>query len=119
MKTIALEPPYDGEMSGLLRFANLSEAEKTLARLENLRQRFMSASDKKGVEYCLQVARLGRQRAEMVSRNRRVRTGKRLQKQEIALWFRVWLETPDLFCDWLQLRKTTAAYQELCRLVAE
>jgi hypothetical protein len=30
---------------------------------------------------------------------------KRAEKEEIARWFAIWLQTPDLFSDWLALRK--------------
>jgi hypothetical protein len=108
-----LDPPYDSFFSGLLSFATLAETEKTITRLENLRQRFLAASDKKGVAYCHQLALAGRQRAEMIARNRRVGAGKRLQKREAALWFQIWLETPELFSDWLALRKASEDYRKI------
>ena len=43
--------------------------------------------------------------------NPRVEAYKRDQKQEILEWFRIWLETPDTFFDWLDLRKQSAEYQ--------
>jgi hypothetical protein len=48
----------------------------------------------------------------MIARNRRVDPSKRRQKQEVALWFRIWLETPEIFCDWLALRKKTEEFQK-------
>jgi hypothetical protein len=62
-------------------------------------------------ECVLEVARLGRRRAEMIARNPRVEAHKRDQKQEILEWFRIWLETPDAFFDWLDLRKQSPEYQ--------
>jgi hypothetical protein len=106
------DPPYDRILTGVLSFGTFAETEETLARLENLRQRFLAASDKKGVEYCRRLGVLGRQRAEMIARNRRVDPSKRRQKQEVALWFRIWLETPEIFCDWLALRKKTEEFQK-------
>jgi hypothetical protein len=38
---------------------------------------------------------------------------KRREKQEVANWFRVWLETSDLFFDWLELRKQSEEFQRL------
>jgi hypothetical protein len=32
---------------------------------------------------------------------------------EIALWFQIWLETPNLFNDWLELRKSSPSFIEL------
>jgi hypothetical protein len=65
------------------------------------------------VAYCRLTGVLGRRRAELIARNRRVNASKRLVKQEVALWFRIWLETPELFTDWLSLRKETRDYQRL------
>jgi hypothetical protein len=104
-REIRFDPPYDQIFQGILAFATLAETENALLKLEELRQRFLAASDKKGVGYCHTLARMGRERATMIARNPRVKPEKRLQKQESALWFQIWLETPDLFADWLELRK--------------
>ncbi len=49
----------------------------------------------------------------MISRNSRVDPGKRRRYAEIADWFRVWLETPEIFGDWLGLRKQSETYRKL------
>ncbi len=110
-----LDPPYREAFEGILQFSTFAEAEETILRLENLCQQYRSASDKKGMEYCRQIAALGRRRAALISRNPRVRREKRLQKQEIAEWFKIWLETPDIFGDWLALRKNTEEFQKLLK----
>ncbi len=112
-RELHFDPPYDSFLSGILAFSTLAETERTLKTLEDLRQRFLSTSDKKGVDYCRQAGLLGRERATMIARNPRVGAAKRLLKGEAALWFRIWLETPDLFADWLALRKTTAEFRNL------
>ncbi len=113
LKSLEIEPPYHKTLSGILVFSTFSEAEKTLKTLEIICRNYEAASDKKGVEYCRQIASLGRGRAELISRNKKVSLGKRLQKKEIALWFRIWLETPAIFDDWLSLRKSTEEFRIL------
>jgi hypothetical protein len=110
---LEIESPYHEALAGILSFSSFDAAEQTLKRLEYLRWKYHSAGDKKGVEYCRQIALLGRRRAEFISRNKRVCLQKRLQKQEIATWFRIWLETPAIFDNWLALRKKTGEFQEL------
>jgi len=105
-----MEAPYQEELAGILSFSTFAAAEETLRRIEILRCKYRSASDKKGEEYCRRVVALGRRRAESISRNRRVDPRTRAQKREIADWFRIWLETPELFADWLQMRKKTEAF---------
>lgn len=110
---LEIEPPYREELSGVLSFSTLSEAEDTIRKLENLCLKYRSASDKKGVDYCRRIALLGRRRAEFISRNKKVSLKKRLEKQEIANWFRIWLETPSIFSDWLSIRKNTEEFRKL------
>jgi hypothetical protein len=108
-----MDAPYDRWLKGVLAFSDFEAAESCLKRLENLRNSFGSASDMKGVGYCHEIALIGRRRAEFIARNRRVCLQKRLQKQEIATWFRIWMETPEIFADWLALRKQTAEFKKL------
>jgi hypothetical protein len=108
-----IEPQYREALTGILVFATFEEAEETLRTLENLRRKYRAASDKKGVEHCRRIARLGRRRAELIGRNRKVGLQKRLQKQEMANWFRIWLETPDIFEAWLSMRKNTEEFKKL------
>jgi hypothetical protein len=105
--------PYSEDLGGILSFNDIARAEDTLRKLEALRQRFRSAGDNKGIEYCRLVARLGRRRAELIGRNVRVNANKRLQKREISTWFGIWLETPNLFEDWLALRKKSDEFHRL------
>jgi hypothetical protein len=104
---------YHEALAGILSFTSFAETEKTIKRLDNLCRKCESVSDKKGMEYCRQIASLGRKRAEQISRNRRVGLPKRLQKQEIATWFKIWLETPAIFDDWLAMRKNTEEFRTL------
>jgi hypothetical protein len=48
----------------------------------------------------------------MISHNRKVEAPKREEKKEIAEWFRIWLETPDAFFDWLEVRKASPEFSE-------
>lgn len=112
-RPIRFEPPYGALLDDILAFRTLADAEATLTRLEQLRQLFASTDDKTGEEYCRQVGLAGRRRSEGISRNPKVGSGLRAQKREIASWFRVWLETPELFSSWLELRKRTGEYREI------
>ena len=47
----------------------------------------------------------------MISHNRKVEEKKRREKKEIAEWFRIWLETPDAFFDWLDVRKSSPEFK--------
>ena len=102
---------YEEEFDDLLHFSNLEEAEMCLVRLDELLRKFQQQKERAAVERVREVARMGRRRAEMIARNRKVDEKKRAQKQEVAQWFAVWLETPDAFFDWLEVRKQSPGFQ--------
>jgi hypothetical protein len=103
---------YDEELSDLLHFSTLAEAEMCLIRLDELLRKFHSEHKRGGEQRIREVAILGRRRAEMIARNRKVDPHKRAEKEEIARWFGVWLETPDAFFDWLEVRKQSPEFQK-------
>jgi hypothetical protein len=105
-----LEQPYDSLLNHIVAFRTFGEAEESLRKLDKLLHSYAACSDKKGVEYCRNAALQARRRAEMIACNPRVDPIKRTQKSEIGLWFRIWLEDPNLFWDWLELRKAAPGF---------
>lgn len=103
---------YEEEFADLLHFSTLDEAEMCLVRLDELLRRFLRENEQSAAERVREVARLGRRRSEMIARNHKVEPAKRSEKQEIARWFALWLETPDAFFDWLEVRKQSADFQK-------
>jgi hypothetical protein len=98
------------EFTHLLHFATLDEAEATLRQLDALWRESRAAGNKTRASRVLELAREGRRRAQMIAGNRRVAPEKRAGKEEIRQWFRIWLETPDAFFDWLELRKQSPEF---------
>jgi HSP90 family molecular chaperone len=105
------EDQYEEEFEDILHFTTLQDAEVSLMRLDELMRRFQAHEEKAAVERVLNVARLGKRRAEMIARNQKVQAQKRAEKEEMASWFRIWLETPDAFFDWLDVRKQSPEFQ--------
>jgi len=105
------EGRYEEEFRDLLHFATLKDAELCLVRLDELLRKFRGEGERAAAERVLEVARLGRRRAEMIARNLKVDPQKRAEKEEILQWFKVWLDTPDAFFDWLEVRKQSPDFQ--------
>jgi hypothetical protein len=105
------EDLYEEEFRDLLHFATLEEAEMCLTRLDELVRKFRGEGEHAAVKRVLEVGRLGRRRAEMIARNPRVDAQKREEKQEILEWFRIWLQAPETFFDWLDARKRSPDFQ--------
>ena len=105
------EDMYEEEFEDLLHFKTLEDAEVSIMRLDELRHKFAERKELAAVNRVLEVARLGKRRAEMISRNHKVEPQKRTEKEEIAVWFRVWLESPDAFFGWLEVRKASPEFK--------
>lgn len=105
------EERFEEEFEDILHFKSLQDAEVSLTRLDELARRFRTHGEKAAVDRVIEIARLGKRRAEMISLNRKVEEKKRREKKEIAEWFRIWLETPDAFFDWLEVRKSSPEFK--------
>jgi hypothetical protein len=105
------EERYEEEFKELLHFADLEEAEMCIVRLDELLRKFEGLKEHAAAERVREVARLGRRRAEMIAHNQKVDAAKREEKAEIARWFAIWLETPDAFFDWLEVRKQSQEFK--------
>lgn len=104
---------YASRLEGVLRFEDLASAEAALRSLDSAYHDYQSGSDHSGTLLVRKIVVRGKERAESLAANERVRPEKRSEKREIAAWFRIWLESPTLFFDWLDLRKHTEDFRQL------
>jgi hypothetical protein len=105
--------PYATRLKGMLEFHDLASAEQSLLRIDAVYREYYGAADRLGVAMVCALVKKGKLRARSLAANPRVNARKRQEKQEIANWFQVWLETPELFADWLALRKTSEEFRQL------
>jgi len=108
-----MEEPYASRLAGALHFRDFASAEASLQKLDALYREYREAADRVGTSLVRSLVLKGKQRAESLGASARVNPEKRREKQEIANWFRVWLEASDLFFDWLELRKRSEEFQRL------
>jgi len=105
--------PYATRLKGALEFHDLASTEQSLLRMDAIYQEYSLAADRVGTAMVRALVKKGKLRAQSIGANPRVQARKRQEKVEIANWFRVWLETPDLFSDWLELRKSSEEFRQL------
>lgn len=106
-----IEEPYAGRLRGTLEFADLESAMQSLTRLDGVYREYREVSDRLGTSLVRELVLKGKQRAESLAANPRVRAEKRMEKKEIAEWFRVWLEVPDLFFEWVEIRQESKEFR--------
>ncbi len=104
--------PYDAMFRNVLKFSDFKQAAGSLKNLENLRKKFARERDQKGLRRVRETALKGKQRAQMIAGNKAVDERKRAEKAEIAEWFTIWLQQPEIFETWLELRRASKQFRE-------
>jgi len=98
------------DLVALIHIETLAGAEAALEGLEQRRQSLNSA-DRAALEGLQRAGRRVREKASLVARNTRTHSLIRQEWEEIGSWFLIWLQNPDLFANWLELRKKSAEFR--------
>jgi hypothetical protein len=104
--------PYEPMLRNVLRFSDFDQAANSIRRLENLRKQLTRKKDEEGLRRVRETALRGKQRAQMIAANKSVAGSKRAEKEEIAQWFTIWLQTPEMFDDWVALRRNSKEFKK-------
>ena len=107
-----LESPYDAMFRNILKFSDFRQTGASIRNLENLRQKFARENDKEGLRLVRETALKGKNRASMIAKNPKVDEKKRGDKAEIAEWFTIWLQSPEIFENWIELRRGSIDFTE-------
>src|SRR5262245_42321703 len=89
----------------------LSQAESLIRRLAASRDRLERAGNDQAEREIRALAIAGREVALARANNQLISKAERDVQTEIAQWLRIWLQTPSLFEQWLELRKSSPDFQ--------
>jgi hypothetical protein len=106
-----LRERYENLLSALPGWATLEDAERSLEQLNQHYQLFTQRQDRTGLRYVRQAALQGKTEAVKTANDHRNDAHRRLEQTEIAQWLTVWLQTPNLFTQWLELRRGTTEFR--------
>ncbi|MDX6497396.1 MAG: hypothetical protein QOG23_656 [Blastocatellia bacterium] len=90
----------------------LKKAEVLIKKLEKLRQRAETSGDQAALHQVRTLAVNGRQQAELLAKDRKLSQRERAEQAEIVEWLKLWIQTPGLFADWLELRRRSPEFQK-------
>lgn len=102
---------------GLERFSsgkpmNCEQAEALLNKIERLRQRFAAEADRENLAELTTLAVNARRAAQLIAKDHTSDSVHRAEQEEIAEWIKIWIQTPNLFADWLALRKGSPEFRK-------
>ena len=90
----------------------LKKTEVLIKKLEKLRRRAETSGDQAALRKARTLAVTGRQQAELLAKDRTLSQEERAEQAEIVEWLKVWIQTPVLFADWLELRRRSPEFHK-------
>lgn len=108
----ASKRPYDAAFRGALRFDNLRTTLASLRDLENLRRKLTRENDRHGLRSMLDAVITAKAAALAAADRPLLDAVTRHIQAEIAEWLRVWLQTPEVFENWVMLRRRSSSFKD-------
>jgi hypothetical protein len=99
------QSPYAPMFRNILKYSDFRQTVISIRRLENLRQKFLRENDREGLRLVRETGIKGKTRALMIAQNPQTSPQSRVQKSEIAQWFKIWLQSPEIFENWIEVRQ--------------
>ena len=90
----------------------LEAAGAMLNELEKLRAQFAAADDSEALEELRSFAADARRQAETLAKDRTCEARTRATQREVLEWIKVWIQTPTLFADWVELRRRSPDFRK-------
>jgi len=108
----ASDRPYDGALRNIVRIDDLKSTLASIRNLENLRRKYATTNDKQGIRLVRETAIRSKQTAAETAEKKHLDETTRFVNAEIAQWFTVWLQTPQVFESWVVLRQRSPDFME-------
>lgn len=108
----AADSPYDPMFRNILNLFDLKHALSSIRNLENLRKKFAAENDRQGLRLVRETALNAKRRLLFIAESKKFEQIKRDESAEIAEWFTIWMQTPEIFESWVELRQNSADFQK-------
>jgi hypothetical protein len=106
------ETAVNAAFRNILQLSGLRPALRTIRELENLRRKYVRENDKEGLRSVRETALRGKRRVNEIAGKSSTDGVTRLVNIEISQWLSVWLQTPEFFDGWVELRQRSADFVE-------
>ncbi|HEY2866533.1 MAG TPA: hypothetical protein VGJ02_05535 [Pyrinomonadaceae bacterium] len=106
------DQPHEAEFRNLLKLDDLDAAYNSIRHAENIRRKFKSESDKEGLRLLRDELLEAKSNLLKTSRDRKVNIEKRNIAREITEWLTIWLQSPEVFENWIKMRRASADFRK-------
>lgn len=94
-----------------LNFCDLSSAFESVVKIEERRMQLKTDNEVKALEELRDIVAAARRESVLRATSKILEENERRQAKEISEWLRVWLQAPELFSDWLDLRRRSPDFR--------
>lgn len=103
--------PYEAALRAVSDISDLAGARRSIKALENLRQNYLRKNDREGLRLVRETAIDAKNTARETASRKLVDPAVRLINEEIVQWLTIWLETPESFETWVELRQKSPDFR--------
>jgi len=107
-----LSDPYFELFRNVLSLSDLDTAAASIMKCEELRKMFASRQDQTGLRRLRDIALKGKGSAQSIAKDSSVDNVRRAEQSEIAEWLAIWLQQPEVYETWLEIRRGTTEFRE-------
>jgi hypothetical protein len=106
------ERSHGPEFRNLVNTNDLDAAARSIRNIENLRRKFVAHSDREGLRALREEVLDAK--ADLIKRaaNHHPDMVKRAEFIEIAEWLTIWLQSPEIFENWIALRRNSSEFKK-------
>ncbi len=97
--------PYEAAFRNVLNISGLKGALRSIRDLESLRRKYANQDDREGLRLVRETGINGKLMAAETAERVRIDEVTRQINAEIVQWFTIWLQTPEVFDTWVDLRQ--------------
>jgi hypothetical protein len=96
--------PFEQPWAGIQQHS-FEELEQSLVEMLAAYRAACDAGDRERARYCRRQVIAAKDRARLVAWSPKTTADRKEQKEEMAAWMLIWLETPEVFPVWVEARK--------------
>lgn len=104
---------YHRRFVEVLRCESLTATEAAIRGIDDLCRSYRKQNDRTGLRLAREAVLSAKRRAQELAEHELTDASQRVVYSEMAQWFTLWLQTPDVFETWLELRKASAEFKRL------
>jgi hypothetical protein len=107
------DQPYEPALRGILDTSSLKTTLRSLKNAENLQKKYQKNGDREGQRLLREKLLQAKKDAQTKAASKVSTTIEKQTSKEIAHWLTLWLQSPEVFDNWIRLRRESKEFVEI------